>query len=584
MTSQPFKRSLALLARYLQPQWLKTLLMALMLLLSIALQLYNPRILSSFIDATATHGISTDLIWLALLFICMTIITKLATVVSNYLCENVSWTATNLMRNDLLSHLLTLDQQFHKEHTSGELLERIDGDVNVLANFFSQFIVLLPFHALLLIGMLISLTIINWLLGCVLGLYCVAVVGFLVWMRRPAPNRWRIADQARADLFGFLGEAFSALEDVRPNGGTPYIWQHFYQHFQRWYTTTCKAGWSGGSPWIISQHLFRLGGIVGLVLGAYLWTRGLATPGTVYLIFSYSSLLMQPLEQLQWQIQDLQQAQASIQRIDQLLLHSSSLKNGTGKMPASGPLELSFEHVTFGYTPERPIFKDLSLTLPAGHVLGLVGRTGSGKTTMARLLFRMYDPQEGAIKLNGVALTEMHLPDLRRRLGLITQDVQLFNASVRDNLTFFNTAIQDETILQAFQKVGLYDWYSTLPRGLETKIGNGEYGLSAGEAQLLAFVRSLLAQPDLIILDEASSRLDPLSEQRLEQAIEQLFTGRTGIIIAHRLATLEHVSDILVLEDGNIIEFGSRAELMASPNSHFARLLQLELEAGAMLV
>ncbi|GCE08104.1 helicase [Dictyobacter aurantiacus] len=575
---RPFRRYFELLARYLRPQWPTALLMSVLLLASIALQLINPKILGYFIDTTARQGLSQGLMWAALLFLAFSLLNQTLSVASSYLCEKVAWTATNALRGDLLAHVLTLDQAFHKSHTQGELLERIDGDVNDLSDFFSKFVVHMLFHLLLMAGMLIVLTTIDWMLSVSMGLYCLLVAVVLTWMRRPTVDRWVIARQASSEFFGFLGESLDAAEDVRGNGGMNYIWRHFYQRFYRWYSTTCHAGWSGATPWIISQALFTLGKVLGLVLAAYLWSIGLASPGTVYLIFVYSALLMGPLEQVQWQLQSLYQSESCIRRINGLFKTSSAIQDGPGtRVPAPGAPAVSFEGVSFGYTPDEPVLEEVSFRLEAGRVLGIVGRSGGGKTTLARLLFRMYDPQAGQICLNDVPLPELRVRDLRRRMSLITQDIQLFQASVRDNLTFFDRSIPDERIIEVLTDVGLRDWYQALPERLDTQLGADNYGLSAGEAQLLAFARVFLTQPDLVLLDEASSRLDPVTEQYIEQAVDKLFDGRTGIVIAHRLATLQRSDDILVIENGRVLEAGPRLELASNPNSHFARLLQHEL-------
>ncbi|WP_235845882.1 ABC transporter ATP-binding protein [Dictyobacter aurantiacus] len=578
MSLRPFRRYFELLARYLRPQWPTALLMSVLLLASIALQLINPKILGYFIDTTARQGLSQGLMWAALLFLAFSLLNQTLSVASSYLCEKVAWTATNALRGDLLAHVLTLDQAFHKSHTQGELLERIDGDVNDLSDFFSKFVVHMLFHLLLMAGMLIVLTTIDWMLSVSMGLYCLLVAVVLTWMRRPTVDRWVIARQASSEFFGFLGESLDAAEDVRGNGGMNYIWRHFYQRFYRWYSTTCHAGWSGATPWIISQALFTLGKVLGLVLAAYLWSIGLASPGTVYLIFVYSALLMGPLEQVQWQLQSLYQSESCIRRINGLFKTSSAIQDGPGtRVPAPGAPAVSFEGVSFGYTPDEPVLEEVSFRLEAGRVLGIVGRSGGGKTTLARLLFRMYDPQAGQICLNDVPLPELRVRDLRRRMSLITQDIQLFQASVRDNLTFFDRSIPDERIIEVLTDVGLRDWYQALPERLDTQLGADNYGLSAGEAQLLAFARVFLTQPDLVLLDEASSRLDPVTEQYIEQAVDKLFDGRTGIVIAHRLATLQRSDDILVIENGRVLEAGPRLELASNPNSHFARLLQHEL-------
>ncbi len=223
------------------------------------------------------------------------------------------------------------------------------------------------------------------------------------------------------------------------------------------------------------------------------------------------------------------------------------------------------------------VLHEISFRLERGRVLGLLGRTGSGKTTLARLLLRLYDPTAGEVRLCGVAARDAHLGELRRRVGMATQDVQLFHATVRDNLTFFNPAIDDAQILVALHDLGLGSWYESLPHGLDTEIESSS-ALSAGEAQLLAFARLFLADPGLVILDEASSRLDPATEQLIERAVSKLLRNRTGIIIAHRLATVYRADEIMILEQGRILEHNDRSRLADDPDSRFAQLLRTGME------
>ncbi len=250
---------------------------------------------------------------------------------------------------------------------------------------------------------------------------------------------------------------------------------------------------------------------------------------------------------------------------------------GETSFPA-GALEVSFDHISFAYQPGEPVLKDLSFQLAPGGVLGVLGRTGSGKTTLTRLLFRLYEPVSGSIKLGGMDLQSTALTALRRRIGIVTQEVQIFRASVRDNLTLFDATIPDERLIDAIQDLELGDWLHSLPSGLDTQLASGGKSLSAGEAQLLAFARIFLRDPGLVILDEASSRLDPATGQRIERAIDRLLRGRTAMVIAHRLDTVQRCGQILILEDGRISEFGQRDQLAGDPASRFAGLLRTGLE------
>jgi ABC-type multidrug transport system fused ATPase/permease subunit len=292
-------------------------------------------------------------------------------------------------------------------------------------------------------------------------------------------------------------------------------------------------------------------------------------------------LLNRPIEELSRQFQDLQQAAAGLVRIQELWAERPAIRPGNRTLPA-GALEVDYSGVTFDYAAGVPAVRDLTFHLRPGEVLGLLGRTGSGKTTLARLLFRLYDPTGGAICLGGIPLRELALDAIRGGVAMVTQDVQLFHAPVRDNLTLFDPAITDDAIRAALRNLGLGPWLESLPNGLDTRLGTGGGGLSAGQAQLLAFARAFLRDPGLVILDEASSRLDPATEQQLEQAVERLLRGRTAIIIAHRLATVQRADSVLILEGGCPLEYGPRTALAADPGSRLSELLRAGLEAGVV--
>jgi ATP-binding cassette subfamily B protein len=329
---------------------------------------------------------------------------------------------------------------------------------------------------------------------------------------------------------------------------------------------------------LVGGSLQVLGLATATLAGYYLFRSGAITLGTAYLFVHYTNMLGRPIRDLTRQVETLQQIGASTSRLADLRAIESKTVDGPGADIPNGPLSLTFDNVSFAYTRDEPVLQDLSFELEPGMVLGLLGRTGSGKTTLARLVFRLYDPLAGRIALGGVDVRQPGLKALRERVALVTQDVQLFRASVRDNLTFFDRRISDGRIREVIEELELADWYASLPEGLDTELESGGRGLSAGEGQLLAFTRVFLRDPGLVILDEASSRLDPATERRIERAVDKLLRNRTAIIIAHRLGTVQRADEIMILEDGRVAEYGSREWLAATSTSRFSHLLRTGLE------
>jgi len=575
---------LHLLTTYLRPQGPKVSLLTLLICAALGLELASPQIQSAFVDAVSGGGTLPALIRLALLFLVVAVGLQLVSLAETYVAADVGLVATNRLRADLMLHCLHLDPAFHNARTPGELIERVDGDVGTLANFFSRFVVQILGNVLLLIGILILSFRIDWRVGLSLAALTGLTLALVVGLRNVATPFWQAERQAHAELYGFIEERLSGTEDIRANGAAAYVMRRLFEHERVVFRQELRARAASISTGALTIVLLAVSLAVGLGLGAYLYSNGLVTLGAVYLIFTYVALLNRPIEQISRQLQDLQQAGAGLERIRALLAEHSAIRETAAPRPLlSGPLSVDFEEVSFNYDPAVRTLRGVNLHLQPGQVLGLLGRTGSGKTTLTRLLFRLYDPSQGALRLGGVDLRETALDDVRTRVGMVTQDIQLFHASVRDNLTFFDSRLSDERILQVLSDLGLMDWYATLPEGLNTRLAPGGSGLSAGEAQLLAFARVFLRDPGLVILDEASSRLDPATEQRLERAIDRLLENRTAIIIAHRLSTVQRADQILILDEGRIAEHGPRAALARDPASRFAQLLHagLEMAEGA---
>ncbi len=558
----------ATLSTYLRPHRGRVTLLALLLLGSVGLQLTIPLILRTFIDAAAVRGAVSGMITAGVAYLIAGVLNQLLDAGASYLGTDIGWSATNRLREELSAHLFALDMGFHNDTTPGEMIERVDGDVTALSQFISRFLVRLIAAGVLLAGVVVVSWIESPVMGLSISIYVVLVVALLVRLRGVAVAAAEEERETSAHLYGFIEERLAGIDDIRALGAGKFTMTRFIPVMRDFYTRTSTAWRKRILVWISANTAFWAGDGLALVVGIWLTVRGSISVGTAFLILQYVQLVRSPIEQMTQELQELQKAAGGIVRIDHLRRLSSPLMDGALDLP-SGPLAVEFDHVSFGYE-DRGVLDDVSFQLSPGRSLGLLGRTGGGKTTITRLISRLYDPGQGSVSLGGVDVRQVRSESLRRSVGVVTQDVQLFRATVKDNLTFFDHRPGEE-IVDSLEAVGLGAWIRDL--GLETELGAGGQGLSAGEQQLLAFARVFLQDPRIVILDEPSSRLDPATEMLLATATERLFAGRTVLIIAHRLETVRTADEIMVMDAGRIVEHGRREDLASDPDSHYATLL-----------
>ncbi|MBM4419003.1 MAG: ABC transporter ATP-binding protein [Chloroflexi bacterium] len=564
-----FDRSL--LATYLMPHLSRVILLAALLCGGIALQLANPQIVRAFIDRALAGQSAAELVDVALLFLFVAMLTQAASIAERALAENLGWQSANALRVDLARHTLSLDDRFHAEHGAGELLERIDGDVAAIAGFFSRFVVQVLGSGLFLIGMLVLLLRADWRIGLVLTAFALAALLFMQRGGGFVARRAVAARQASARLIDFVEERLGGLPDLKSSGADGDTMRRLDERLAARFQRMRAAAQAGSLYNATVGVLFILGTGVALALGVALHEAGAVTLGTIYVVVRYAGMIRQPLEQLSQQMHSFQQATAGISRVRDLLATHPAIAATSGHPLPAGALGLAVDGVSFQYGAE-PVLREVTFQLAPGEVLGLLGRTGSGKTTIARLLFRLHDLAAGAIRLGGIDLRETSLEDLRGRVGFVTQEVQILHATLRENVTLFDPTVSDDRLTALFDDLGLAPWLAALPEGLATVLGAGGRGLSAGEAQLIALARVFLKNPGLVILDEASARLDPATERYLTGAIDRLLNRRTGVVIAHRLATVDRADRIVILDEGRVAEEGLRAVLAADPTSRFAQL------------
>jgi ATP-binding cassette subfamily B protein len=567
------KRSMSWLLRYLKPVKGKLAVLLIMLLTSTGLQLLNPQIIGRFIDTAASGGILGDLVQLAGLFLLIAVSNQLITIAVSYLGNDVAWRATNRMRGDLLKHCLRLDMRFHNVKTPGEMIERVDGDVTSISNFFALFIVQVIGSFVLLAGILGFMFTINVPIALVMTVFTLLSILFMVVIRNLGVESSKNERAASASLFSLIEERIAGIEDVQANGHVPYVMNRFFRTMRTVFLKGRKAWMLRVIPWNTTVVMFIVSVTVVLLLGVHYYIEGAISIGTLFLIYQYSQMLNEPIELLGDQVQEFQKAKSGMLRSRELLSLRSEIQDGSEERLPDGPLGLEFDQVHFSYNEDKPVLQDITFEVKPGERLGIIGRTGSGKSSLSRVLLRLYNLDQGTIRIGGTDITKLSMQALYRRVGMVTQDVQLFDGTLRDNLTLFNPEVSDAMIKQTTERLGLHHWIDTQPEGLDTHLTAGGASLSAGEAQLFALTRVFLTEPSLVILDEPSSRLDAATENLLQSAIDELMKRSTGIIIAHRLATLEKVDKIMVLGGGRLLEFGSRVELANNPSSHYARLL-----------
>lgn len=547
------------------------------------MRLAMPAMLGWFVDRAIDGADLSLLTGIAAAYVAIALVAEGLQLAVTYGAVDLSWRTGNRLREQLAHHALRLDMGWHGQHSPGKLIERIDGDVEAMVTFFANALVHVLGNLVLMVGMLTVAFVIDPLAGVLLTL--TSIVGALVLVRlRSAAVPAREAErEANAILYGDLEERLGGLEDLRANGAGRYAVHRLHVNSARSWRRARRAAFLGDGSYAIAAVTFALGSVATLALGFWLHRSGVITVGAVIALFRYSEMLRQPLERIAEQLKEFQKAIAGARRASLMLATETALPDGPlddSAIPA-GALAVDFDDVTFTYRgAAEPALREVDLHVPAGTHVGIIGRTGSGKTTLGRLVLRLWEAEVGTVRVGGVDVRELRTPALRSRVAVVTQDVELFRATLRDNLTLFGTRpASDAALVDALERVGLGRWYASQAHGLDTMLDGGT-SLSAGEAQLLAFARAFLADPGIVVLDEASSRLDPDTEARLAAASRSLLDGRTALVVAHRLATLDDVDHIVVVDDSRIVEQGPRAELAADPTSRYAQLLRVSSRIG----
>ena len=540
-----------------------------------ALALTGPLIVREVVDRATAGTTSGEITELAIAFLVVALLTQLLAVIVVRFATVSAWRTTNGLRLRLTDHVLGLDHEFHRKHTPGELIQRVDGDVTAVSDFLSLVVPRALGAALLVTGMVGVLAFLDWRLAIGMAVYVAITVTIVVRSRHRAVGEASEEMNANARLYGGIEERLTAAEDLRALGAETHATWRFVEDSTASLTSAVRREQAFLSMWWFVQMAVAAGWVLVLVLGAALVDGNVISLGTAFLLYQYVLLISRPLEDVVHQLETVQKANGAMVRVIDLLAVEATIVDEGHTKPPGGALSVILSDVSFDYGDDLPVLRHVDIELDAGRSLGIVGRTGSGKTTLSRLVLRLVEPGDGLVRLGGVPISEIPLAELRRRVAVVPQEVELFTGSVRDNVTLFDDTPTDDDVVEALRKVGLD---SLAAAGVEQPLGTAGAGLSAGEAQLLALARVWLREPDLVVLDEATARVDPETEARLEDAIAALLVGRTSLVIAHRLSTLRRVDEIAVFERGQIVEHGERAALAGDGESRFRHLLNVSLE------
>ena len=509
--------------------------------------------------------------------------------IQTYNVQAVGQRLTARIRDDLFAHAMALSLRFHDRTPVGKLLTRLTSDVDALAEVFGSGAVGVLADLVTLVVIAATMIAIEWRLGLLLLISQIPVTLGILWLqRRYRKANYRVREEL-SQLNADLQENLQGLEVVQ-------MFRRERRNSARFATTTAAYRSAVNGTILFDSAISAFIEWVALVavavvlaLGGSMVSRGVMGLGTLTTFILYSQRLFDPLRQLAERFTQIQGGLTAVERIGELLEEpieisdhpSTTAVTTRSKRAAAEAAEVIFEDVSFAYRSDEPILENLSMRIASGEHVALVGPTGSGKTTVIRLLCRLYEPQRGRILLDGVDIRELPLAQLRQRLGVVLQDTFLFSGTVADNLRL-DAPISREQLERTCQELGLSPLLARLPDGLASELRERGGNLSSGERQLLAVARVAMRNPAVLVMDEATAFMDPATEATLQRDLETLLSGRTAIVIAHRLATVEAADRILVLQKGRLVEQGNHRELRAA-GGLYARLAELQEKGLASL-
>jgi ATP-binding cassette subfamily B protein len=561
--AQAPKQAMARLLPYLNPYRLGLLAVLALVLLYTVLGLFGPYLMGRAIDQFIAAKDAAGLGRIALLMLTAYALSNFFQVAANWLMARISQQALQVLRRDLFGHLQSLSLAFFDTHGAGELMSRLTNDTDAINQAVSQNVTALLASVLSMVGILIAMFVLNFWLALAALLVVPIMLAFTEFVARYTRKGFRDLQRSMGRNNAVMEEAISGQKVIKAFRRNDSVLAAFREQNEAVY----RAGVYANSYALILMPLTNVLGnffvIVLAGLGGWLALRHLVTIGMIATFISYGQGFIQPLRQLANMYNAIQAALAGAERVFEIIDTPSE----TPDAPDARPLpairgDVRFEDVSFGYVPNVPIIKHMTLEAKAGQTIALVGPTGAGKTTVVNLLTRFYEIQGGRILVDGQDLQCVRKADLRGKLGLVLQDTFLFSDTVLANIRYGRLNASDDEVIRAAEMADADHFIRQLPQGYQTLLSERAGNLSQGQRQLLSISRAILADPAILILDEATSSVDTRTEARIQQALLRLRHGRTSFVIAHRLSTIRDADKVVVIDGGQIVEQGTHQQLL----------------------
>jgi ATP-binding cassette, subfamily B, bacterial len=468
------------------------------------------------------------------------------------------------LRSHVFRHLMSLSMDFFEREKTGRLVSRMTSDIDALQELVSQGLVLMVQNVLLFVGTAVVITLLSWQLALVTLALVPPVYFASRWFRRVSNAAYlEVRDRISTNM-STLQESLEGIRVVQAFARETNATSRFHSTNEAQYRSNLRTVSISAKYFPVVEFTGVLGTALILGLGGYLSNRGLVTIGTVAAFVLYLNNLFEPVQQLSQFYNTVQSAGAALDKLFGLLDTRPSVAERPGAFDLPEvPGAIEVRDVSFGYL-DALVLRDVTMTIGAGERIALVGPTGAGKSTLAKLLARFYDPREGTIEVGGIDLRDVTLPSLRHRLCVVPQEGYLFAGTLRENVRIGRPEATDAEVDEALRVLGLFERFDAFGEGLDTEVREGGSRLSAGERQLVSLARAALADPAILVLDEATSNLDPGTEHAVEQALERLMDGRTVVVVAHRLSTAARADRVAVVDEGRLVEYGRHDELVAA--------------------